>query len=95
MWQALGGNKSKRTIDYLGIDAPGYHEYMESTFQPGMTWANQGKGPGCWNIGHRTPLKYNDPTVAEIEQRLYFLNTFAQWETDNDRQGNQYIFEEY
>ena len=90
--QALGGVKSKRTIEYLGMNAPEYRVYIDSTFQPGMTRENYGSE---WEVGHRIPLKYQNPTLAEIEERLHYSNTFAQWEIDNSKQGNTVIFEEY
>ena len=90
--KALGGKKSKRTIEYLGMNAPDYRAYIGSTLQPGMTWENQGPE---WEIGHRIPLKYENPTRAEVEERLHYSNTFAQWKADNSHQLNQYIFTKY
>ena len=84
--------KSKRTMEYVGMSAPEYRVYIDSTFQPGMTRENYGSE---WEVGHRIPLKYQNPTLAEIEERLHYSNTFAQWEIDNSEQGNQHIFTKY
>ena len=92
MHQALGGVKSKRMIEYLGMNAPDFRVYLASTFQPGMTMENQGSE---WDIGHRIPIEYKNPTQAEKEERLHYSNTFAQWKDDNATQSNQYIFIKY
>jgi len=91
-WGALKHDKDRSTIEYLGMDSSAYRKYMESTFQPGMTWKNQGSE---WEIGHRIPLKYKKPKKKESEERLHYSNTFAQWKVDNVKQGNRYIFTKY
>ena len=87
-----GFTKSKRTMEYVGLKVPDYRAYIDSTFQPGMTRENYGSE---WEIGHRIPIKYQNPTLAEIEERLHYSNTFAQWQIDNSKQGNTNIFMKY
>ena len=90
-----GSIKSKHKMEYIGISAPDYRMYIESTFQPGMTWDNYGRGKDKWGIGHRIPLKYKNPTLSEIKARLRHENAFAQWNIDNCEQGNEGIFTTY
>ena len=90
-----GQIKSKRTMEYVGMSAQEHRDYMYSTFQPGMTWENYGRGEDKWEVGHRIPLKYKNPTLAEIEERLHYSNTFAQWKIHNAHQSNDYIFTKY
>lgn len=92
MRYACGGDKRKSSIQYLCMNAPDFRVYIESTFQPGMTWENQGSE---WQIGHRIPIKYKNPTLADIEERLHYSNTFAQWNADNAHQSNQYVWTKY
>jgi len=88
-------SKSKHTMEYVGMNALDYRVYIESTFQPGMTWGNYGRGKDKWGIGHRIPLMYTNPPIAEIKVRLHHENAFAQWNIDNGEQGNAVIFMKY
>ena len=74
--KSAGIKKSKRTCEYLGCRMDHYHEYLESTFQSGMTWENLGTD---WEIGHRKPLREKGISDEETLARLNWKNTFAQW----------------
>ena len=50
-----------------------------------MTWDNYGE----WEIDHIIPLKYNNPTVEEIVNRLDYKNTQPLWKFDNYVKGNR------
>ena len=65
---------------------------MESSFQEGMNWENYGT---VWQIGHRIPIYYKDPSEEEIKERLHYVNTFAQFTSDNASQGSHSIFDKY
>ena len=45
---------------------------LENKFENWMTWENHGKE---WHIDHIIPLKYNDPSIDELCERLHYLNT--------------------
>ena len=73
---------------FLGCTLKHFKEYIELTFKPGMTWQNFGN---LWEIDHRIPLKYNNPTVNEVVQRFHYTNTQALYTTENQIKGNRYI----
>lgn len=84
---SLKQNKLDRTINYLGCDIGFYKSYLESKFTEGMSWSNYGK----WQIDHKIPVKYNNPTIEEIISRLHYTNTQPLWKEDNMKKGNRYI----
>ena len=49
-----------------------------------MTWDNYGE----WHIDHITPLKYNNPSLEEVIERLHYTNTQPLWAEDNLSKGN-------
>lgn len=52
--KALRGNsKSKTTLELLGCTIQEFKKYLESKFQPGMTWEN--RGLFGWHIDHIRP----------------------------------------
>jgi hypothetical protein len=83
--------KSKNTMVLLGVPSVDFfREYIESLFQPGMTWDNYGlKG---WHLDHIRPLSSFDLTTEE-QQRIAFHYTNLQplWAKDNLKKGNKYI----
>jgi hypothetical protein len=85
---ALESNKSKRTLDYLCCDIISYRKYLEDLMVDGMTWENYGS---VWDIDHIVPLKYQNPTLEEIIERLHYTNTQPLWKRDNIVKGNKYI----
>lgn len=92
-YKALKGMlKTESTLNILGIKAPGYIRYIESKFQEGMNMNNHGD---VWEIGHRVPIYYNNPSYEQIIERLHYTNTFPQWKEDNSNQGNRFIFTKY
>jgi len=44
--------KNESSIKMLGCTIQDLISYIESLFQPGMTWDNYGSGPGKWEIDH-------------------------------------------
>ena len=59
---ALGTNKKDHTIDLLGCTMEFMNAHIEKQFKPGMTWDNQGKGDGGWEIDHIIPFAAFDLT---------------------------------
>jgi hypothetical protein len=62
----------------LGCSAEYFKEHLESLFQPGMTWENQGK----WHIDHKMPLA-SAKTVEEIYKLCHYSNLQPLWAMDN------------
>jgi len=85
--KALKCNKSKRYIEYLACDIQTFRNHIEAQFKENMTWDNYGE----WHVDHITPLKYNNPTIEEVIERLNYLNTQPMWATENVSKGNRYI----
>lgn len=89
--RALFSNKTKRSIEYLGISIGEYRKYLENLFEEGMTWDNFGE----WQIDHIVPLMYIEdktpPTEDVIKKRLHYTNTQPMWIEDNMRKGRRYI----
>ena len=80
--------KTERTLDYLGCDILFYKKYLEDLFVEGMTWENHGK---VWEIDHIIPIKFEDPTIEEVLERLHYTNTQPLWKHENASKGNRYI----
>ena len=68
--------KCKRSIEILGCDIPDFIKYIESKFEPWMSWDNRGLYNGCpnygWDFDHITPL-----CVAETEEDVIKLNHYT------------------
>lgn len=86
---ALRSKSSKRLsiLKYLGCSIQELKRYLESKFQPGMSWTNQGKGG--WEIDHIIPFAKFDLTV---EDNLYlvchYTNLQPMWADENRRKSN-------
>ena len=69
-------NKSKKSIEVLGIDTQQFREYLESKFQSWMSWENYGKYNGSenygWDIDHIIPV-----SSAISEEEVYKLNHYT------------------
>ena len=79
---ALKSDKNKKSLDYLGCDVETFKKHMEDQFEEGMTWENHGKSSPKerkWEIDHITPLKYREPTLEEVIERLHYTNTQPLW----------------
>lgn len=77
----------KSSIEYLGCTIKEYKEYIEKQFKDDMNWDNYGK----WHIDHIVPLKYNNPSLEEIKERLHYTNTQPLWALENIIKGNRFI----
>ena len=90
---ALKADKSKRSIEYLSCNIEDFKDHIEKQFEEGMTWENHGKSSSKtrrWEIDHITPLKYGDPTLEEVIERLHYTNTQPLWGDENTAKGNRY-----
>jgi len=74
------GWKSGSAVKDLGCTIPELQAYLESKFQSGMTWDNQGE----WHIDHIKPLASFD--LTDREQLLiacHYSNLQPLWATEN------------
>jgi 5-methylcytosine-specific restriction endonuclease McrA len=49
-------------VDY---DRSDFVKHMESQFEPWMTWENNGRGDGYWQIDHKIPRAFFGPYMLE------------------------------
>ena len=85
--------KSAHAIDLLGVPSMTFYKaYLESQFEPGMTWGNAGT---AWHIDHRIPLSLLDLSKPE-DQRFGFnyKNTRPMWAKANISRSNNLQFED-
>jgi len=73
--------------DVLGCTIEDFKSYLESHMQPGMTWANYGRGDGEWFLDYITPIN-TTKNKQIITQRLHYLNTQPTWGADLWSKGN-------
>lgn len=82
--------KAGSAVEDLGVSIPEFKAYLESKFQPGMTWDNWGRGSDKWHIDHIIPLSKFDLTDRQhFLLACYYLNLQPLWETDNLMKGNR------
>ena len=79
--------KKKEAIAILGCTFEEYKDYLESKFQPGMTWENH-RIDG-WHIDHILPLNESEVSEEEKLKRLHYTNTQPLWAKDNINKGNK------
>jgi hypothetical protein len=74
----------------LGCTVAEWRARLESMFEPGMTWANYGLGPGKWQVDHIYPL-----AAADLTDRAQFLavcnyrNLQPLWFEENMAKGDK------
>jgi hypothetical protein len=74
--------KGGRTFQLLGCSVEEAKSYIESKFQPGMTWENQGFYG--WHVDHIIPLSAFD--LEDISQQaicFHYTNLQPLWQEDN------------
>jgi hypothetical protein len=90
-----GINKSGSAVKDLGCSVEEFKIYLESLFQPGMSWANYGNGHGYWNIDHKTPLSVVDLTNREEFLKVcHYTNLQPMWAIENIKKGNKISLQE-
>lgn len=71
-----GTHKSKRTEEILGCSYVEFKQYIESQFEPWMSWSNKGLYNRTmnygWDIDHIIPL-----SSAKTEEDIYRLNHYT------------------
>jgi len=87
--RSLSGTYVGSVIEYLGCTVSELKTYLESKFQPGMTWDNYGYYG--WHIDHIKPLASFDLTDREqLLEACHYTNLQPLWAIDNLRKGAKY-----
>lgn len=76
-------------IKDLGCSVKDLKNYLESKFQPGMTWDNWSRDG--WHIDHIKPLsKFDLSNVDQFRQAIHYTNLQPLWAADNLRKSDKY-----
>jgi hypothetical protein len=71
-------------IEYLCCSIEELKGWLESQFQPGMTWENYGE----WHIDHVVPLRRVDlKDRKKLKKLCHWFNLQPLWAKDNQRKG--------
>lgn len=75
------GKKCAKTADILGCSLDSFRMYLESRFEPGMSWENYGR---VWHIDHIMPCAIFDLSKPEHQKRCFhFSNLQPLFAKDN------------
>lgn len=89
MRYALKAGKAKkaaRLLQLVGCTAAELVSYIETLFQPGMTWGNKGQ----WHIDHIIPVSAFDLATAESQAAAFhYTNLRPIWASDNLRKSSR------
>jgi len=81
--------KAASTQVLLGCSIKEYREYLQSKFQPDMTWDNYGK---LWNIDHIIPCKHFDLSKPEWQMLCFhYSNTQPMLCVENSRKQHRWV----
>lgn len=85
--------KTATTVSLLGCSIANFVIYVESLWEPGMSWKNYGCGPNDWSIDHELPFAIFDLTKPEHQKRAcHFSNLKPMWHIENMRKGDKTNF---
>ena len=84
--KSVGGTKTGRTEELLGYTAEELKIHLESLFQEGMTWNNQGK----WHIDHIIPQSHFT-SIDQIKECFALNNLKPEWGDWNMSKGNRFV----
>lgn len=90
------GDKAKGTVQLLGCSIEDFLLYLESKWEPGMSWSNYGQGLGKWSIDHIMPCAIFDLTKPEHQKRCFhFSNQQPLWVTDNSAKHDKVLSNQF
>lgn len=82
--------KNGSSVRDLGCSIEEFKIYIESLWQPGMTWANYGRGCGFWNLDHKIPISSFDlSNIEQLKQACHFSNQQPMWAVENSSKGKK------
>jgi len=81
-------NKSQTTKELLGCSIDYLKKYLESKFQPGMTWENYSRTG--WHVDHIVPISsFNLLDSVQLKQVCHYTNLQPLWAIDNLKKSNK------
>jgi hypothetical protein len=84
------GSRVGSAVRDLGCSIPELKAYLESLFEPGMSWGNWTSDG--WHIDHIIPLAAFDLTDPwQLKQACHYTNLRPMWATENMRKGAKRI----
>lgn len=82
--------KSGSAVKDLGCTLKDFKIYLESKFQPGMSWENWSFTG--WHIDHIVPLSKFDLTDSDqLKKACHYTNLQPMWAKDNLIKSNKYV----
>lgn len=91
--KALVAQKTKKNNKFqelLGCSNEQLKVFLESKFQPGMTWDNYGK----WHVDHILPLSRVNLTISEeLHKVAHYSNLQPLWAKDNLIKSNRWWYQ--
>lgn len=86
IFKLKGYRKPRALEEMLGCTVENYVAYLESLFEPGMSWRNRRD----WEVDHIIPLSYAE-TLDDLIQLAHFTNTQPLWTEANRAKGNRWV----
>lgn len=78
--KAVGAKKAGKTVALLGCSIAEFRQHLQSQFQPGMTWENQGE----WELDHIKPCAAHDLTSPQQQAECFhYTNLQPLWRAEN------------
>lgn len=86
----LRGEKGASAVGTLGCTIPELMNWLESKFEPGMSWDNWSRDG--WHIDHDMPLALFDLSDPEqVALACHFTNLKPMWAKDNSSKGARLV----
>jgi len=86
--RALKTNKKDKSLDLIGCRISELKSYIESKWQPEMTWSNYANDG--WHIDHIKPLDaFNLEDVEQQKLACHYTNLQPLWSEDNFKKSNK------
>ncbi len=76
--------------NYSGCSSEEMIRWIESKFEPWMSWENQGKGKGFWAVDHIRPLSSFEATEEQAQCAWNWRNLRPLDYIKNSEKGNRY-----
>lgn len=86
---AIRKNQKRSSVEpHLGCSLTEFKIYIESKFEPDMTWDNWGNKKGMWSFDHIIPFS-QARTKEEVYKLFHFSNVRPMWYIENLRKGRK------